>query len=341
MVSAAHRRLGISRSIAPALLFAGLIYPVEAAAEPASATARPSNPLDSARAMSYLEQVCAIGPRPSGSPGMRKQIALLTKHFEGLGGEVKEQSFRYPNPLGGPKVPMTNLIVRYRPELKRRVLLCAHYDTRPLPDRDPSPAARRNGVFIGANDGGSGVALLMELAHHMPVLQGDVGVDLVMFDGEELVYREGRDPYFLGSRVFASQYRKRKADYRYEWGVLFDMVGDADLELAYDQLSWQWRDTRPLVLKLWRTASRLGVREFIARKMKRPVRDDHIPLHEIGKIPCCDLIDFDYPYWHTQADTPDKCSGESLAKVGWVVLEWLKELDAAGLNAAPAEGATP
>ncbi|MEM6329878.1 MAG: M28 family peptidase [Planctomycetota bacterium] len=296
------------------------------------------NPLNADRAMGYLERVCAIGPRPSASEGMRRQIALLRKHFEGLGGQVRTQSFLAPNPLGGAKVRMTNLIVRYRPELQRRVLLCAHYDTRPLPDRDPDPVKRRRGVFVGANDGASGVALLMELAHHMPILSGDVGVDLVMFDGEEYVFRENRDRYFLGSQWFAMQYKKRRAGYRYEWGVLLDMVGDADLRLLQERLSWTWRDTRPLVRDIWATAARLGVREFDPRVMKTPVRDDHVALRQFGKIPCIDIIDFTYPHWHTEADTPDKCSGESLAKVGWVVLEWLRALDAEGVQGLDAEG---
>lgn len=294
----------------------------------AQPTQLPVNPLDGERAMGYLRQICDLGPRPSGSLAMQKQIKLLASHFESLGGQVEKQAFMAPNPLGGPKVRMTNLIVRYRPELKRRVLLCAHYDTRPLPDQDPDREARRNGVFIGANDGASGVAVLMELAHHMPRLSGDVGVDLVMFDGEELVYRENRDPYFLGSQWFALKYRQRKGEYHYQWGVLLDMVGDADLQIAYEAHSWQWRDTRPLVKDLWRTAARLGVGEFIPR-VKAQVRDDHLPLHEIGKIPCCDIIDFTYPHWHTEEDTPDKCSGESLAKVGLVVWEWLQGVDKA------------
>lgn len=292
------------------------------------------NPLKADRAMGYLEQVCAIGPRVSGTEGMQKQIALLTEHFESLGGKVSEQEFQARHPLNGARVAMTNLIVRYRPQLKRRVLLCCHYDTRPLPDRDPDPEARRSGTFIGANDGGSGVAVLMELAHLMPQLTGGVGVDLVMFDGEELVYRDanmfgGRgDPYFLGSRWFARQYKARKEDYRYQWGILLDMVGDADLRLRYDRSSWQWRDTKPLVKQIWATAKKLGVKEFQPRLMYRVVQDDHLPLHNDGGIPCIDIIDFDYRYWHTEQDVPANCSGESLAKVGWVVWEWLREFDA-------------
>ena len=303
-------------------------------AEPA-VEGRLATPLNAERAYGYLKQICDLGPRPSGSKAMQRQTNLLAEHFEKLGGQVERQKFRARHPLSGKAVRMANLIVRYRPELKRRVLLCAHYDTRPLPDRDPSPRARRSGRFIGANDGGSGTAVLMELAHLMPQLTGDVGVDLVLFDAEEFVWND-RQPYFLGSEFFARQYRKRKADYYYEWGVLLDMVGDADLQIYYERNSFGWKDTRPLVLALWSTAARLGIDEFKPRS-KHLVRDDHTKLHSIGKIPACDIIDFDYPHWHTEQDVPANCSGESLAKVGWVVWEWLKTLD----GAKAASEATP
>ena len=290
---------------------------------PSAVAVRPANPIDGQRAYKYLNEICAIGTRVSGSPGMQRQQEMLKKHFESLGGEVSLQRFQARNPLGGDPVPMANLIVRWHPERKDRILICAHYDTRPIPDRDPNRALRREGVFLGANDGGSGTALLMELAHLMPGLGGKYGVDFVMFDGEEFVYNERRDPYFLGSTWFAQQYVKNKPDYRYRWGVLLDMVGDADLQIYQDRFSVAWRDTRPLVDQIWATAARLGVYEFIPRP-KYEVRDDHLPLRNIGKIPTCDIIDFDYPAWHTAADTPRQCSAESLAKVGWVVYEWLK-----------------
>lgn len=286
-----------------------------------------SNPLDADRAYDYLKQICEIGPRQSGSRGMLAQQKLIKQHFESLGATVQFQRFAAKNPLGGANVRMANLIIRWRPELRDRVLVCAHYDTRPLPSQDPNWVARRRGRFIGANDGGSGVALLMELAHQMPSYAGPVGIDFVLFDGEELVYVDRRDPYFLGSQWFATQYRKKNPPYKYRWGVLLDMVGDADLQIYQEVNSMRWPETRPLVKQIWATAQRLGVKEFIPRT-KHEVRDDHLPLRNIGKIPTCDLIDFDYPYWHTEGDTARQCSGESLAKVGWVVLEWLKNLPA-------------
>lgn len=276
-------------------------------------------PFDGARAYQYLEQVCDLGPRVSGSAAMESQRKLLAEHFAQHGADVQLQEFRVRHPLDGSAVAMANLVAKWHPARPQRVLVSAHYDTRPYPDRD---RFRPRGVFIGANDGASGVALLMELARHMPELGGRRGVDFVLFDGEELVYREN-DAYFLGSTYFARQYAANPPGQRYLWGVLLDMVGDADLQIYQERNSVAWRDTRPLVEDIWATARRLGVREFIGRP-RHTIRDDHLPLRNIGRIPTCVLIDFDYPFWHTAEDKPDRCSALSLAKVGWVVHEWLK-----------------
>lgn len=316
------------------LLAAAIPAAMGAAQSPA---ADGGSPLDATRAYRYLEQICDLGPRPSGSAGMQRQQELLRRHFEALGGDVQLQRFQAPHPQGG-MVPMANLIVRWNPEATERILLCAHYDTRPLPDRDPNPARRRDGVFLGANDGASGVALLMELAHLMPQLDPPLGVDFVLFDGEELVYTEGRDPYFLGSTWFARQYVQQPPPHKYRWGVLLDMVGDVNLQIHPERQSVSWRETRPLVAEIWGTAAKLGVDEFVPRA-KYHLRDDHVPLRNVGKIPTCVLIDFDYPAWHTEADTPRMCSGTSLAKVGWVVYEWLKnQQEVAAGNAEPRTG---
>jgi hypothetical protein len=300
------------------------------AARPA---ARPTNPIDGKRAFSYLKQLCDLGPRPSGSEAMQKQQALVREHFEKLGGKVTMQPFRAKDPLGGEPVSMANMIVEWHPDRQERVLLVAHYDTRPLPDRDPDPVQQRVGKFVGANDGASGTALLMELAHLMAEFDGPIGVDFLLVDGEELVYIEGRDPYLLGSTWFAQQYQRNPPEHRYRWGVVLDMVGDESLQLYQEQNSVTWRDTRPLVKEIWNTAARLSVKEFIPRA-RHEVRDDHLPLRNIAKIPTCDVIDFDYPAWHTTQDTPQRCSPTSLAKVGWVVYEWARGQSAAKRQAA-------
>jgi hypothetical protein len=276
-------------------------------------------PFNGARAYEYLNQLCALGPRPSGSAGMDAQQRLLIEHFRKLGGQVELQKFRVRHPLDGSPVPMTNLIIHWFPERKTRIVLCAHYDTLPYPMLDPQ---NPHGTFVGANDGGSGVAVLMELAHDLPQMATAYGVDFLLLDGEEFIFQpNGR--FFLGSEYFARRYVQQRPPYRYRWGVLLDMVGDAELQLYQERNSMWWSDTRPLVEDIWATAARLGVREFIPEK-KHEIRDDHLALHDIARIPTCDIIDFDYPAWHTQGDTPDKCSALSLAKVGWVLREWLK-----------------
>ncbi len=277
-------------------------------------------PFNGERAYEYLNELCDLGRRTSASPGMEAQQKLLAAHFQQLGGKVYYQRFRVRHPLDGSPVAMANLIVRWHPERRERILLCTHYDTRPYPDRD-----RRNprGTFIGANDGASGVALLMELGHDMSNLDGALGVDFVFFDGEEFVFEDG-NPYFIGSEYFALNYAARPGGVRYRWAVLLDMVGDADLQIVPDRHTMSWPDSRPLVEAIWGTAKRLGVTEFNIKR-RCDVLDDHLKLHNLGHIPSCDIIDFRYPAWHTEGDLPNRCSALSLAKVGWVVQTWLEE----------------
>ncbi len=253
---------------------------------------------------------------------MEKQQKLLAEHFTKLGGKVEFQRFRVQHPHDRSWVPMANIIVHWHPKATERILLCAHYDTLPYPLQDPQ---NPRGRFVGANDNASGVAVLMELAHDMPSLKSKYGVDFLLLDGEEYIFDE-RDRYFLGSEYFAREYAKAKPQHRYRWGVLLDMIGDSNLQIYEERNSLWWRDTRPLVADIWATAARLGVRDFIATP-KYEVSDDHVTLHDIGGIPCIDVIDFDYPAWHTQRDTPDQCSALSLAKVGWVIREWLKSVE--------------
>src|SRR5262249_22548644 len=158
------------------------------------------------RALGYLEQVCKIGPRISGSNGMRAQQELVRKHFEKLGATVTRQEFTARQVSQKEPVAMANLVVSWYPDRKRRVLLCTHYDTRPIADQEETPRRWRE-PFVAANDGGSGVAFLMELGHHMKDLKTQVGVDFVLFDGEEYIFDRLRDVYFFGSQHFASVYK--------------------------------------------------------------------------------------------------------------------------------------
>ena len=298
---------GITIRIATLLLAWGI---------PASAT---EIKFDSARAYGYLKDICKIGHRVSGSDGMIQQQRLLVKHFQSLSADMKAQRFDVAHPVKGTPVRMTNLVVSFDPKATERILICCHYDTRPYPDQD---TFRPKGLFIGANDGASGVALLMELGNHMKTINPRYGVDFVFFDGEELVYNEG-DKYFLGSEFFSKWYARAKPGYRYVAGVLVDMVADRSLQLYMEKNSV--RKAPDVTRSVWAVAKRLRVKEFIARQ-KYEIRDDHLALNDIAGIPTTDIIDFDYRYWHTTQDTPLKCSAASLGKVGKVLLHWMVEV---------------
>ncbi len=284
---------------------------------------------DPVRAYRYLQSICRLGPRPSGSRGMQAQQRLLASHFSRFGARVTRQSFDRPDPRNGKAVRMTNMVVSWHPKRLHRILLCCHYDTRPFPDLD---RVNPRGRFVGANDGGSGVALLMELAHHIRTLKVSVGVDFVFFDAEEYLFQRGNQTlgqFFHGSTHFATQYRDKPPAHKYISGVLLDMVGDRDLQIYVEKKSLYYAPK--VVDGLWKTARRLKVSQFKDRpRPLHDIEDDHVPLNRIAKIPTCDLIDFDYPHWHTTRDNVRACSGTSLVAVGRVVLEWLKSVPAAG-----------
>ncbi len=274
---------------------------------------------DAKRAFGYLEAICQLGPRVSGTEAMAQQQQLVAKHFTTLGARASFQEFDTPHPVHGQPVRIRNLIVEWHPRAVERVLLCCHYDTRPRPDEELLPS-NRNGLFLGANDGASGVATLMELGHFMANLPLSVGVDFVFFDAEELIYQKP-GKFFIGSEYFATQYRDQPPAHRYQSGVLLDMVADAKPQFYYEGNSYR---LAPDVTKsVWAAAKAEGVKEFFP-KIKHTVTDDHLALNQIAKIPTCDVIDFDYPYWHKRNDLPAACSGETMVKVARVMLRWLQ-----------------
>jgi glutaminyl-peptide cyclotransferase len=283
-------------------------------------------PFNGTQAYGYLKQLCDLGPRRSGSDAMLKQQEFLKAYFEKLNAKVEFQRFKAPYPADGPdealighNVPMANMIVRFGPETKERIMLCGHYDTLPFPLHDK---VDRRGRFVGANDNGAGIAILMELGNELAKNPPKLGVDFVFFDGEEYIFKnDGK--YFWGSEYFADEYVNHPPAFRYRYAVLMDIVGGENLQLSKESNSASWDDSGPLVKQIWDTAARLKVQEFVPW-LGDPIRDDHLALHDVAKIPACDLIDLNYPQWHTQQDTPEHCSPLSMAKVGWVLQEWLR-----------------
>ncbi len=164
---------------------------------------------DAERSIKYLKQLCDIGPRISASDGMKKQQELIEKHFKEFGATVTRQEFKAKQRSRKEQTDFVNLIISWHPDKAKRVLLCTHYDTRPIADQEAN-RANWNKPFVSANDGTSGVAFLMELGHHMKDLKCEYGVDFVLFDGEEYVFETDRlgggDRYFIGSEYFADEY---------------------------------------------------------------------------------------------------------------------------------------
>jgi glutaminyl-peptide cyclotransferase len=323
------RTVGALGALACAGVFVGFAWLFLQRARPPmtdSTTPPQAAPVDGERAYRYLKQICDLGPRPAGSKANARQRQLVADHFKQAGATLREQKFTGRDPQSGARVEMVNLVGAWYPDRTERVVIGAHYDTRPHPDME-TDLSRLNEPFLGANDGASGVALLMEIAHHLKESPTPWGVDLVLFDGEELVY--GRNApisgYFLGSKEFARLYKASRRDGRtrskYVAGFVLDMVGDRDL--AIDQEGFSVKFAPRLVREVWSIADRLGVAAF-RPEVGREIYDDHLPLNDAG-IPTIDLIDFDYPEWHTAGDLPDRCSAASLAQVGKVVTAWLNQ----------------
>jgi hypothetical protein len=279
---------------------------------------------DAKRAMGYLEAICKIGPRISGSEGMKKQQELIEKHFKDLGAKVEYQKFTARQVSRRQPTEMANMIVSWHPDRQRRVILCSHYDTRPIADQEGD---RRDWgkPFVSANDGGSGVALLMELGHHMKDLQTNVGVDFVFFDGEEYIFEPkgpNRDHYFFGSEEFADRYKKGKMKGKYVAAILLDMIAGKEAMFPGEQNSL-WK-ARKLVEDVWEVARELKAGAFV-KEPGPEVEDDHLALNA-ADIPAIDIIDFSYPHWHKLSDTPENCSGESMAQVARVLSAWLRRV---------------
>jgi hypothetical protein len=267
------------------------------------------------QAYGFLLNQTSFGPRNPNSKGHRECLEFLTTKLRTWAGEVRLQDFSHTG-YGGEILRLTNIVAAFKPEAQSRILLCAHWDTRPRADQD-SNAAKREKPILGANDGASGVAVLLELAALLKDNPPPIGVDLVLFDGEDYGTEGDHASYLLGSRYFA---KNQPSKYLPRFGILLDMVGDAYLELPKEGYSVHYA---PDVVDLvWNTARDLGISQFTF-DVGPEIIDDHLPLNDAG-IKTIDLIDFNYPdpsnrFWHTHQDTPEHCSPQSLEAVGTVL----------------------
>lgn len=266
---------------------------------------------DGQRAFEQLKKQCDFGPRVPGTKAHLQCRDYLTKTLRSFGAQVTLQPF--PVKFRGLKTPTTayNIIANFHPQKTRRLLLCAHWDSRPWADQDPNPQ-NHNKPVMGASDGASGVAVLLEIARLISIQTPKYGVDIVFFDAEDFGSYGNNESWALGSRQFAQNLTPR---YKPEFGILLDLIGDADQQLYIEKNSYDY--AKNIVDRVWNTAAELGIAEFVPQ-VQYDVYDDHLNLLTAG-IKCIDIIDFDYQYWHTVDDTPDKCSPQSLKNVGDVL----------------------
>ena len=259
------------------------------------------------KALAHVQAMVDLGPRPPGTEAIEKTRTYLISQLEATGWKVERQAFSGETPRG--QVQFVNLRATFGAKSAPSFLACSHYDTKTF------DSAR----FVGANDAGSSTGLLLELARVL-ALRPEVArkIELVFFDGEEAYDAFNDTDGLFGSRHFAQQLLAQDKAKQFRGGVLFDMVGDKSLKITLPP------DSPPhLAAGIFASAEALKVRDHFTY-YDRDITDDHTPLNEIG-IPVIDLIDFEYPPWHTPDDTMDKLSAESLRITGSVACHFLAE----------------
>lgn len=258
---------------------------------------------DGQRAYADVQTQVAFGPRSPGTDGHAQIVAWMRAELESAGWQVEVQE---SEALGH---PVQNIVAK-RGDASPQIILGAHYDSRMFADNDPDPANHTQPV-PAANDGASGVAVLLELARTLP--KDSVPTWLVFFDAEDNGRIEGWD-WILGSREFVKNNVLQPRAV-----VVIDMIGDADLNIYKERNS-----NAGLTDEIWGVANSLGYEKQFIAEYKYSMEDDHTPFLEAG-IPAVDIIDFDYPYWHTVGDTTDKVSAESLEVVGKTLWTWITQ----------------
>ncbi|HEY5270823.1 MAG TPA: M28 family peptidase [Anaerolineales bacterium] len=262
---------------------------------------QPATHFNGHRAYQDILAQVSLGARTPGSVAHAQAVVYIQQELVKAGWTVQIQTTEWQG------FSIQNIIA-YRSEVTPHIIVGAHYDSRLLADQDPGLG--RNGPVPGANDGASGVAVLLELARTLP--SDSVPVWLIFFDAEDNGGLDNRQ-WIMGSRAYVTGLKEKP-----QAAVIVDMVGDADLKVYIERNS-----DAGLTAEIWAQAAALGYGKNFIASPKYDMIDDHTPFLEAG-IPAVDIIDFDYPYWHTSADTMDKVSAQSLQAVGETLWVWLE-----------------
>lgn len=270
-------------------------------------------------AYQYLTKQTNFGPRNPGSKGYENCKKWLIDFAEKNSDEVKLQNFIGKDPKSKKQIPMTNIIARFDPKNTKRIMLSAHWDTRPWADEGNY---KKNEPISGANDGASGVSVLLHIMELLNMNDLNFGIDIVFWDGEDLGRPGHTYEFCQGSRYYSLHIIKPKP----QEGIVIDMIGDADLKVFFEGNSMVFN--LDLMIDIWDIASKLNYEKYFIKKYGPIMYDDHVPLSYIAGIPTIDIIDFKYPnentnYWHTHDDTADKCSPKSLKIIGDILIYWL------------------
>jgi hypothetical protein len=271
-------------------------------------------------AMSYVRAQLEFGPRVPGSEASRKTGDWIVAHLRKTADQVQEQRWTQAQTTrsNGRPVPMRNIFARFRPQAADRVLYVTHWDTRPVADMEEDPEKQKLPI-AGANDGASGVALLLAVADALKKTPPGFGVDLLFVDGEDWgVWGPPDADVLFGATYFAEHLATMPgAGYKPLFGVLWDMIGDEDLEILQEQNSMT--AAPEVVQRVWEQARQFGYQAYFSQRTQSPITDDHVPLIKAG-LRVIDVIDINYDCHHKLCDTVDKVSAKSLKIVGDVAL---------------------
>lgn len=292
---------------------------------------QPCPTFEAERAMQHIVAQCAFGPRVPGSEAWKTCGDSLVAWFSALGLEVTEQQTTV-TAYDGSTLPCRNIKASLHPERTDRILLCSHWDSRPWADNDPDASNYRSAV-PAANDGASGVAVMLELAR---ILSSDntvqTGIDFVCFDVEDYGTPQWEDTDYdnegstwcLGSRVWAEE--AARVGYQAHFGILLDMVGGRGSTFSKESASLYY--AQPIVDLLWQIAAQLGYGQFFPQSEGGSIMDDHINVNQIARIPCIDIVPYHTegpssfgPTWHTVNDTPENIDPNVLKAVGQTLLQ--------------------